>query len=368
MWSTFFVISIAQAIFMLVILLSRKEKKKPALNCLVAILTLILIANIDLYVVSSDIYKYSPHLFGVSMGFMFLFGPLLFFYSKATSNGPFTWKWQHLMHLSPYVLHLLLNIPFYSAPGNIKLHFIDGFVQHGVPLRSLDKVMISLQTVHLSIYLIFTMRSLVPGFEKLKLRINEVLSKRMKWIRALVICFATYWLCVLCLLVYTLKNELLVPQVNYAYTLVTSAILYFIAYRVLLSPEILKPEFSRKSIEAKAWEDDQVTEWIANLESLMQTRKLFRNADLKLESLAGELNIPPHQLSRLLNEKLQKSFADYVNEYRVNDFIDKLGDTNFQHYNVYGLATESGFKSKSTFNSSFKKHTGKTPTEFRKLN
>ena len=100
----------------------------------------------------------------------------------------------------------------------------------------------------------------------------------------------------------------------------------------------------------------------------MEERKLFRNPELKLELLASELDINTHQLSRLLNERLQKSFNDYVNEYRIKDFIARLGDRDFQHYSMLGLATESGFKSKSTFNSSFKKHTGKTPTQFRKAN
>lgn len=365
MWSTFLVISIAQAVFILIVLLSKNEKSTP-LYWLVGIKTLILVANIDFYSIASGMYKYTPHLFGISMGFMFLFGPLLFLYARSISDTAYQSRWHHMAHFIPYGFHLLVNVPFYATNGEIKLGFINQYVQHGIPLRMLDQVMIGLQTAHLFIYLFLTTKSILQVDRQMEVRLKSVFITRTRWVKSLCICFAAYGLCVLLLFLHTLINGVLTTSVNYTYTLVTSAILYFIAYHTILHPEILQFRFLPKSKEARTLEEEQVSQWLATLNRSMEEGKLFRNPELKLELLATELKMQPYQLSRLLNERLCKSFTEYVNEHRIRDFIMKLSDKNFQHYSLYGLATESGFNSKSTFNASFKKQTGKTPTEFRR--
>jgi len=97
----------------------------------------------------------------------------------------------------------------------------------------------------------------------------------------------------------------------------------------------------------------------------MNEKKIYLNPDLKLATMAEKLELPPHQLSKFINEKFNKSFTDYINGYRVNEFINRINHPDHKALTVYGIALEVGFNSKSAFNSAFKKITGKTPSEYK---
>lgn len=105
----------------------------------------------------------------------------------------------------------------------------------------------------------------------------------------------------------------------------------------------------------------------SNLMELMRSERLYEDIDLTLDSLSERLEISSGYLSQIINEKEDKSFFEFVNHYRVEAVKEKLLNSAFQHYTLMGMALESGFKSKSTFHSVFKKFTGHTPSNFRKL-
>lgn len=100
------------------------------------------------------------------------------------------------------------------------------------------------------------------------------------------------------------------------------------------------------------------------LETLMLAEKPYLDPNLTLRSLAQMLDIPPNHLSQLLNEGFDKNFAEFVNAYRVATFKSKAADPAQQHLTILALAYDSGFNSKTVFNSFFKKETGMTPKQF----
>lgn len=105
---------------------------------------------------------------------------------------------------------------------------------------------------------------------------------------------------------------------------------------------------------------------IEAFEKYIKTEKNYLNADLSMDMVAEKLNINKSHLSRLVNNELQKSFSDYVNELRVEEAKSYLENQEFRNYTLVAIGLEAGFNSKSTFNSTFKKFTGLTPSEFKK--
>jgi AraC-like DNA-binding protein len=77
--------------------------------------------------------------------------------------------------------------------------------------------------------------------------------------------------------------------------------------------------------------------------------------------LAKKLGTPPNHLSQLLSGGFDKNFSEYVNSYRVEAFKLRAADPSQQHLTILALAYDSGFNSKTVFNTFFKKMTGKTP-------
>ncbi|MCB0806841.1 MAG: AraC family transcriptional regulator, partial [Bacteroidales bacterium] len=87
-------------------------------------------------------------------------------------------------------------------------------------------------------------------------------------------------------------------------------------------------------------------------------------SDLSLQKLSEMTNIPPHHLSQVINELLDKNFYEFVNGYRVDEVKRLIEKNQGQKYTLLSLAHDSGFNSKSTFNSIFKKYTRLTPREY----
>lgn len=94
----------------------------------------------------------------------------------------------------------------------------------------------------------------------------------------------------------------------------------------------------------------------------MTEKSVFRNPNLKLNDLAHEINVSPHQLSQLLNDRLSKSFTLYVNEYRIEEACKILSAA--ENLTIEAIGEEVGFNSKSTFFSAFKKLKGMTPAMY----
>ncbi|MEZ4933974.1 MAG: adenylate/guanylate cyclase domain-containing protein [Saprospiraceae bacterium] len=100
------------------------------------------------------------------------------------------------------------------------------------------------------------------------------------------------------------------------------------------------------------------------LEQLMADKKPYLDPDLTLRSLSEMIDLPPNYLSQLLNEGFDKNFSEYVNSYRLEAFKKKVKDSSNSHLTLLGLAYESGFNSKTVFNSFFKKMMNKTPKAY----
>lgn len=100
------------------------------------------------------------------------------------------------------------------------------------------------------------------------------------------------------------------------------------------------------------------------LEDLMSEEELFLDAELSLRLLAQYLNLTPNQMSQLLNEGFGQNFAHYINTYRLEDFKTRLQDGAAHQSTLLSLAYDSGFNSKTVFNTFFKKKEGITPNAY----
>jgi len=101
---------------------------------------------------------------------------------------------------------------------------------------------------------------------------------------------------------------------------------------------------------------------LKELYKLMNNKKIFTNPTLKLKTVADHLNIPSHQLSQLLNDNLGKGFKPFINEHRIKAACQLLGTKH--QLSLEGVGYEVGFRSKSTFFTTFKKLMNVTPAQY----
>jgi AraC-like DNA-binding protein len=97
----------------------------------------------------------------------------------------------------------------------------------------------------------------------------------------------------------------------------------------------------------------------------MMIKKPYLDSELNLIKLAELLQMTPHQLSYIINNGFNENFFQYVNGYRVEKAKELLVEDEMNKLSILGIAFESGFNSKTSFNTTFKKFTGQTPSEFK---
>lgn len=105
---------------------------------------------------------------------------------------------------------------------------------------------------------------------------------------------------------------------------------------------------------------------VEKIQAYMETERPYLNPSLTLRSLAEQVDIHPNQLSWLLNDFIGKNFNEFINNERIEYFKQLVIDPDNSHISLIGLAYESGFNSKTVFNTAFKKEVGMTPKAFLK--
>ncbi|WP_228429159.1 helix-turn-helix domain-containing protein [Chryseobacterium sp. 52] len=133
--------------------------------------------------------------------------------------------------------------------------------------------------------------------------------------------------------------------------------------KLKLVSEIISEE---KKDEHLALNEEEYDEELLKLKKYMIGEKPFLNPSLTIKDISNETEIPVRDLSLLINHQLGQHFYDFINNYRIENAMDILKDGTKSKVTVLEILYEVGFNSKSSFNTAFKKHTGTTPTAYRK--
>lgn len=154
-------------------------------------------------------------------------------------------------------------------------------------------------------------------------------------------------------------------------------VIYFVGYYSLKQKEIYpveekqREEFISISSDSDAEEvkrklipDEELMKIKELLEELMNKQKPYLDSELNLIKLSELLSVSTHHLSYVINTGFGKNFFQYVNEYRI-EYAKKLLKETDSKLSILGIAYESGFNSKTSFNTTFKKLTHQTPSEYK---
>lgn len=112
--------------------------------------------------------------------------------------------------------------------------------------------------------------------------------------------------------------------------------------------------------------DEECKRLFRKLENLMRTEKPFVNPNLKSAELASMCGTTAHALSFLFNQYLHKSYYDYVNEYRVEEFKRLVANTDTSRFTLTAMSQMCGFSSRASFFRHFKNLVGVTPADYLK--
>ena len=330
------------------------------LSIFVLLISLVLFSRL-VYVDGVEIWKEYPHLFLIPDIPMFLYGPLFYLYVRRLIGSGKLEGWRLWAHFIPAALHCCV-LGFYLM--DTKVEYMQRLAT-GNLIELPFAVWASL--LHMAIYLSW-------GFVLYqKNKQKEARQQRFKigqkylnsFFIMVGICWLTWFYAVLSEDISTLPT---VSFFNYNIAWVAfSFASFFLAYFAMSNPEAFKNDPTDRKYEGSLLTDSALDLLEKKLIGIMANNKPHLDPQLSQQQLADQMGIPPKDLSRLINERFGQHFSDFVNSHRVTEFKRLAALPEKENFTLLALAYEAGFNSKTTFNTAFKKLTGTTPAQFKKI-
>jgi AraC-like DNA-binding protein len=114
--------------------------------------------------------------------------------------------------------------------------------------------------------------------------------------------------------------------------------------------------------------DDDKQQLLASILEVMDTNDEIFSPDFSLERLAMLSGSKYKYVSQVINEHYQQNFNNFLNSYRIKEACKRMGDIeHYGNYTIEAISESVGFKSRSTFVSSFKRITGLTPSQYQRM-
>jgi len=316
-----------------------------------------------------------PVLSAAFISLLLLHGPFLYVYIRALIIQSYRIQPADYLHFIPFVLFnlFLAGVSFFpeTAP-KIRLDHLEG--EHGS--SALFNFFLLLTALSGPVYFGLSLAL----FKKLDINIfnnfSSVENIDLGWLRNLVYTFGAVW--TILMAAAAIHHIFHLFSWNFCtngLSLSLSVFIILIGYFGLKQKEIFsgfeKNQFvtgnnSGEKYAGSTLKETDAEKYAEKLKIYMTEKKPYLDPDLNLPQLAGELNIPSHYLSQVINKNIGQNFFDFINRYRIEEVKSKIMDPNYHKYSVLGIAFEAGFNSKSAFNRVFKNITGQTPTQFKK--
>jgi len=333
----------------------RAANQLLALALMIMTLWMIRILAIDIH-----LNVYFPHWDWLPMQFLLALGPLIYFYVLKITRPEYKLGWSDLLHFSPLLLEE--GILVWEVKESIRTGaatYVTAAFQLLNPLLQL------LIFISITAYL-YRANKLIESFYR---RLQPVMMDRsileFRWLRRLLTATSLLGLLwtIYAAIDYLGYHNQLEIYVYYPFYIFFVLFLIWIAATTFLKPQAAM--IVQTSVVPRLSPSHELREKGVWLKKAMNANRYYREPELSLTLLAGKLGLTSHELSRIINIALKKSFNDFINEYRVREVTSKMQNPAYDHITLLGIAYESGFNSQTSFTRILKQMTGKSPLEYK---
>lgn len=366
------VISLFISFFLAFFLLTVKTKHKTS-NSLFAFF--LILTSIDSSTILLKLVTTGPSnlgMFRTTLAFLQL--PVFYLYVVSVSYSDFKLKPKYILHLLPFLLANVILLPrFYLVDATAKINFI-------INGKSMIEIPFNHILIHIQIFVYFiAVFMLLKRVKKLYLEnfagdnINSY-----NWLFQFTVVLSILYFIIL------FKNIFKFSDYSYIFEWMKIGIIVFqlfiacwYLFKALNHPNLFRNiDSNLKLVSDIVLEvkdsaiipitDKEYKEELMKLQQYMSESRPFLNPSLTIQDVSVAVEIPVRDLSLLINHKLEQHFYDFVNTYRIENAMNILKDVTKSKVTILEILYEVGFNSKSSFNTAFKKHTGNTPTYYRK--
>ena len=255
---------------------------------------------------------------------------------------------------------LFSNDPQLISGWAIALAFVVGLIQLAV-------------LPQIAVYFVLILRRLSRFRLKLRDYYSSTEEHELRWIYVIGVLGFAFWLATTLLLLGAVGFEAVTSAIDISgalagFALISALTLWGIRQRPPLTldddDDPAPPSLPAAGKYEKSALSSEASERLSRkLRDTMEVDHLHRDANLSLWALAKHTGASSNYISQTLNEVIGESFFDFVNSYRIAEAKTLLATTD---ESVLNITYDVGFNARSSFYNAFKRHTGQTPTSFRK--
>lgn len=357
------ILSIQTLILGVLILLRKENRQANFFLGLVLIFFGLTTINFSLFqgLFQEQLLIYIPYL---RLELLYGLGPSLFLYTRSVTNAEYKLSVKDLLFFVPVLIELIYYRTSFYREGAIQIGAdANNSLQQVFIIQQWLGVAYSTVFMFLSVYLLFRYKKwLYNNFSYTK-------NISLQWIQIPIVSFVIFWFVWFGV---RLTDIILFSGVYSQYYffpmyIILSIITLWIGFKGYTKSKIGAIGFENSlSLQKDTTTDDisAYNEIAERLKSKMESSKYYLNQDLSLKILSVEIGIQENILSKTINQNLGMNFHEFVNRYRVTEFIERIKTDETKQFTFLAHAYESGFASKSSFNYVFKKQTQKTPKDY----
>lgn len=380
MFAAILLIGAAQGLFLAIAIVIAPRRQNSANPYLAALMFAFVLELVNRLGIVSGFISLFPQALSLNWALDFFFGPLVFLYARemttVSRRGTTRAALPHLV--VPVLVTVFTLILWGSYPAAEFLATIDG--SENPALATVEAVLTWASLLSMVLYVSASFMLLRHHRANVATNFSSLEKKSLDWLRNLLGVLA------ILLLLYTFFVLVGDPSQGLAqvFPLAIVVAVFCIGFLGIRQPAVFdrgiddqavfieapgvdETPQNAKKYQKSALSESETEAVFDEIERLMGNEQTFQINDLSLPLLADKLNLPSHYVSQAINQGSGSNFFEYVNRWRVEFVKRELGDTaNAGNFNILELAMNAGFNSKSAFYTAFKKHTGLTPSGFRK--
>lgn len=353
--------------FFISLLLVTKKNKSLTDKILAVWVIIIGIHLLSYYLNQLGYWKIYPHLVGITAPFPLLHGPFLFLYTLYSLRMDSKLRKIDYLHFAPAMLAYLYMSNFfffYSAQQKV---MIDIGEIHDFKLFT-NLLLVSFILSGLT-YPVLSYRLTRQHQRKINENFSYHEGINLNWLRNCILVIGAVFLSAAIIVV--LRDGLgwlFSFNADYIFYSLIILFIFYLGYFGIRHQDMfthntqsIQPDLPEEKYKKSGLKKDALKQVHQKLIQHMRQEKPYLDPKLTLYGLADQLDISANQLSQVINQQEKVNFHDFVNKYRIEEFLCRARkNTNFS---LLGNALDSGFNSKSSFNGVFKKHKGMTPTQ-----
>lgn len=369
-------LTIFQAVLFMALLSLAPFRKNRANRFLFFFLLFLMCSEIGGFLNHVNIIRYAlahtiPTIYYLGMPLSFLAFPSLYLYVKCVTTGECKLRPFSLIHALPFAaVFAYIGIEYFSK-GMDTITYI-AYNNYNLFTYYEYEGLRLLRVVQIYFYVLLSFVRLVGYAKVLPNMFSSTSRISLNWLRFFLGAIGVWGVIEISALFVYNRNYYLYPYAYIAAQLALLGIITGLFLRALRQQEIILPLSANESENAQPkYQKNQLDETEKlrlqkKLIEYMQTQKPYLEPELTIKDLSVSCDIPSHYISQILNMSLQQNFYDFVNHYRIQESYRLLDADSGKTKNIIEVVYESGFNSKSTFNNAFKKHTGMTPSQYKR--